>query len=92
MVEHEVIIDRVGGATVITCKAVELINAELLGGKLTEDAVKATILHHKHIPSDDERAKFDIKIIDNRPESEENYNEKRRQESLERKPKNKNFI
>lgn len=87
MIEHEVIVDNIGGATVISCKALDFNNIELMG-KINEKDIRNTILRQKHIPADEPRADFVVKIIDNRPVEEENFNEKRRRESLEHKPKN----
>lgn len=84
--EHEVAIDRIGGATVISCKALDFYNLELWG-EVNEEDIRKTILRQKHIRPDEDRGKFTVKIIDNRPDSEENFNEKRRRESLENKPK-----
>jgi hypothetical protein len=86
--EHEVAVDRIGGGIVISCKALDFYNLELMG-KVNEEDIKKTILRQKVINADDDRANFTVKIIDNRPESEENFNEKRRRESLQNKPKNR---
>ncbi len=79
-----------GGAIVISCKALDFYNIELLG-KVNKTDIKTTILRQKVIPPEDDRAKFTVKIIDNRPEVEENYREKHKRESQEYKPK-RNFL
>jgi len=85
--EHEVAVDRIGGAIVISCKALDFYNLELVG-EVNEEDIKKTILRQKVINRDDDRANFTVKIIDNRPEGEEeNFNEKRKRESLANKPK-----
>ena len=84
--EHEIAVDRIGGAIVISCKALDFYNIELMG-EVNEEDIKKTILRHKVINRDDDRANFTVKIVDNRPEDEENFNEKRRRESLANKPK-----
>ncbi len=84
--EHEIVVNSVGGATTISSKALNFYNIEHSGG-LTHENIKATILRQLVIPADDPRANFTMKVIDQRPEKEENYNEKRKKESLEHKPK-----
>ncbi len=84
--EHDVVVDSMGGAIVISCKALDFYNIELLG-KVNKTDIKKTILRQKVISPDDDRAKFTVKIIDNRPEELESFNEKRKRESLEHKPK-----
>jgi len=84
--EHEVVVDNIGGATVISCKALDFYNLEL-SGKVNLTDIKKSILRQKNIKPEDERAKFTVKIIDNRPKHEEDFNAKRKRESLEHKPK-----
>jgi len=84
--EHEVVVDNIGGATVISCKALDFYNLEL-SGKANKTDIKKSILRQKNIKPEDERAKFTVKIIDNRPKHEEDFNAKRKRESLEHKPK-----
>lgn len=54
--------------------------------ELTAEGVKECIIHYKGFASEEE-AKFDIVIVDNRPETEENYNEKQARESQKMKDK-----
>lgn len=84
--EYDVVVDSIGGATVISCKALDFYNLEL-SGKVNKTDIKKSILRQKVIKPEDERAKFTVKIIDNRPEVEEDFNAKRKRESLEHKPK-----
>ena len=84
--EHEVSVDRIGGTTVISCKALDFYNLELQGN-VTEEDIRNSILRQKHIKPDEARAQFTVKIVDNRPEHEDNFNELRRKESLEYKQK-----
>lgn len=84
--EHDIVVDSIGGATVISCRALDFYNLEL-SGKVNKTDIKKSILRQKNIKPDDERAKFTVKIIDQRPKKEEDFNAKRKRESLEHKPK-----
>lgn len=84
--EHDIVVDSIGGATVISCKSLDFYNLELLG-KVNKTDIKKSILRQKNIKPEDDRAKFTVKIIDNRPKVAEDFNEKRKRESLEHKPK-----
>lgn len=83
--EHEIYVNRIGGATVISSKALNFYNVEH-NGPMTHENIKATILRQLHIKPDEERAQFTMKVVDQR-QPEENFNEQRKKESLEHKPK-----
>jgi len=85
MVTHTVLVDRVGGATVISCRALNFYNLEL-AGEVNESDIKKTIFRQLHIPPEDPRGDFELEIEDNRPE-EKNFNEVRKAEDVSRKPK-----
>jgi len=76
--EHEVIIDTMGGATILSCKALNISNIEHPWSDITEQSIKKTILDYKYMK--EENAKFDIKVIDIRPEPEP-YNKVKERES-----------
>ena len=82
---HEILVDRVGGTTVISCRALDFYNLELAGEVTTKD-IKSTIFRQLHITPEDVRGDFDIEITDNRP-VEKNFNEVRAEESKRQKPK-----
>ncbi len=82
---HKIIIDRVGGTTVISCQALNFYNLELQG-KVNEADIKKTIFRQLHITPEDTRGDFGIEMEDNRPE-EKSYNEVRKAEDKARKPK-----
>lgn len=84
-IEHQIILEEIGGADVISCPALGFKHIEH-SGKIDDFDVKLTILDYLHIDFKDEKANFDIQIVDNRP-VQENFNEKRRKESLEYKHK-----
>ena len=81
--EHEVLVQSVGGANVISCRALDFYNIELVG-EINETDIKKTILKAKYIPEGDDRAKFTVKIIDN-TNDDEDFNAKRERESKEMK-------
>ena len=83
--EHEVYVSRVGGATVLSSKGLNFYNIEH-SGVMTHDNIKATIIRQLVIKPDSPEADFTVKVIDQR-QPEENYNEQRKKESLEHKPK-----
>lgn len=86
---HQILVDRVGGTTVISCRALDFYNLELQGdskGKIKEEDVKKTIYRQLHIPAEDPRRDFEVEIEDNRPE-DRNYNEQRKEADAARKPK-----
>jgi hypothetical protein len=83
--EHEIYVSRMGGATVLSSKGLNFYNIEH-NGTLIHSNIKATILRQLVIKPDSPEAKFTIKVIDQRPK-EKNYNEQRKKESLEQKPK-----
>jgi len=83
--EHEIYVNSIGGATVLSSKALNFYNIEH-NGALTHENIKATILRQLVIKPDSEQAQFTMKVIDQR-QPEENYNEQRKKESLEHKPK-----
>ncbi len=82
---HQILVDRVGGATVISCRALDFYNLEL-AGEVNEKDIKKTIFRQLHITPEDVRGNFDVEIEDNRPQ-EKNFNEVRKEESERRKPK-----
>ena len=82
---HKIVVDRVGGTTVISCQALNFYNLELQG-KVIEKDIKATIYRQLHITAEDTRGNFGLEIEDIRPK-EKNFNEVRKAESEARKPK-----
>jgi len=84
-VTHEILVDRVGGTTVISCRALDFFNLEL-AGEVNEKDIKSTIFRQLHITPEDVRGDFDMEIKDNRP-TEKNFNEVRAEESKRQKPK-----
>jgi len=77
MNEHTVIIDTIGGTTVLTCQALNINNIEM-PFEINAENVKRRILEYKH--DTEEHANYDLVIVDNRPPLE-NFNEKRAKES-----------
>lgn len=91
MIEHLVIVEEIGGMDVISCPSLDLKHIEH-SGEVNPNTIKKTILHHFRYNKDDSRSDFGISIEDRRPEITENYNEQRKRESLQNRPKNRNFI
>jgi len=84
-VEHQIILEELGGADVISCPALGFKHIEH-SGKINDYDVKLTVLNYLRISQDDPKANFEVQIVDNRP-PQENFNELRRRESLEHKHK-----
>lgn len=84
-VEHIVLLEEMGGMDVISCAALNIKHIEHTG-EVTTTGIKSTLLRYLVLDRDDPTANFDITIEDNRPE-QENYNEKRRREANQYKPK-----
>ena len=82
---HQIIVNRIGGTTVISCRALDFYNLELQGG-VNEKDIKQTIFRQLHITPEDTRGDFEMEIEDSRPE-EKSYNEVRKAEDKARKPK-----
>lgn len=61
--EHIVYVDSVGGATVLSCEALDFKNIDMIYNKLNPDTVKDTILHFR--PNLDVKG-LDIKVVDRR--------------------------
>ena len=91
MIEHLVVVEEIGGMDVISCPSLNFKHIEH-SGKVNPKFIKKTILHYFRYSVDDDRSDFIITIDDKRPEVTLNYNDQRKRESLENKPKNRNFI
>ena len=79
MVEHTVVIDSIGGATIMTCEALQIKNVEYPYKEFNVEGVKNAILDYKYMT--EKHADFDLVIVDNRPAEPENYNKKKEEES-----------
>ncbi|MHA2052620.1 MAG: hypothetical protein ACW99F_03380 [Candidatus Hodarchaeales archaeon] len=77
MVEHTVILDRIGGANALSCPTLRILNIEM-PWEPTAENIQKRILEYTH--ETEEHADFDLVIVDNRP-PEENFNEKKARES-----------
>jgi hypothetical protein len=84
-VEHDVFVNEIGGADVLTCMSLG-VNNVVHNGKITDAEVKTSLLHYLHLTPDDPRADFTLNIRDMRQPAE-NYNEKKKRESQNKKPK-----
>lgn len=89
MTEHAVIVDNLGGTTVLSCEALQIKNIEYPHREVTTDGVKETILKHKFLK--EENCNFDIVIIDNRPEPEDYHKVKAEEQQSQRNRKDKLF-
>lgn len=85
MTEHTVIIESIGGATVLSCQALGIRNIEHPYAPITAESIKKTILDYKYLK--EENCGFDLIIIDNRPEPED-FNKVRDRESKQQKKQN----
>lgn len=85
MITHEILVDEIGGADVLTCGTLGFKMIELVGN-VTQADVKRTILSHLHIQPEDARADFGVEITDNRPPSEK-WSDKQKREDREHKPR-----
>jgi len=63
MVEHVVYVDSIGGATVLSCEALDFKNIDMIYDELTPSTVEATILHFR--PNCDVK-ELKVKVVDRR--------------------------
>jgi len=66
MVEHTVIVESIGGATVLSCEALQFKNIEYGFSEVTPEGIKKRVLEYKMMS--EKNADFDLVVVDNRPE------------------------
>lgn len=90
MPEYTVILDSIGGATVLTCEALGIKTIEHAHPEVTSETIKETIMKFKYIDSEND-VDWDLVVVDNRPKKERNYNDVKAEESkalAPRRPRN----
>ncbi len=91
MTEYTILVEEIGGLNAISCPTLDLKHIEH-SGKVDEESIRKTIIHYFRWDKADERTNFTVLIDDKTPETPINFNEQRKRESEQYKPKTRNFI